>query len=289
MNTNKPEGNVQTDNRYHFNVGSYKCIAIRDDSEEFPLTDITADVPVEEVARAVEELGHPTAGWRVDYNHLLIVTGRERVLVDTGWGRGTWPRKGRLLQNLQAEGIAPADIDWIATTHWDLDHIGGTIDIQEGKAVFPNARYAMWRTAWEFWSNTDWSEWSEATTAVGTRILQLPPERIELVEPETEFLPGFRFVPATGHRPDHTTLTISSDGEHLVHAADTLIHPLLIVHPDWTWPYHSAPEQAASDQRRILEWAEDHNALIFATHFPFPGLCRVRSEAGRWHWQPVVA
>jgi glyoxylase-like metal-dependent hydrolase (beta-lactamase superfamily II) len=81
---------------------------------------------------------------------LFINTGRNRVLVDTGGGAGSVPSGGKLLQNLQAEGIEHMDIDVVILTHGHPDHIGGNTNAK-GKPAFPNARYVMWKDEWDFW------------------------------------------------------------------------------------------------------------------------------------------
>jgi glyoxylase-like metal-dependent hydrolase (beta-lactamase superfamily II) len=263
------EVNMNTD-CFQFNLGAFECIAIKDDCEAHPLSDLTTDVPEKQLAQVLREHGYPPEGWNIDFNCLLINTGEHRVLVDAGWGRGTTRRDGKLLQNLQAQAITPKDIDVIVITHSDRDHTGGLI-YAEGDLVFANARHIMRRGGWEAWSETDWAKESEDMVAFHRKVLDCLQGRIELVEPETEFLPGFQIIPAVGHRPDHSVLSVSSAGKRLLHLADAIIHPIMIEH-EWRWPDHSLPEWAMNDRQQLLERASDQNALVFGSHFPFPGL-----------------
>ncbi len=73
--------------------------------------------------------------WINLYICLAVNTGEHRVLVDTG-ADALGPNTGRLLQNMQAEGIAPGDIDTVILTHGHPDHIGGDTDA-EGNQLFP--------------------------------------------------------------------------------------------------------------------------------------------------------
>ena len=75
------------------------------------------------------------------------------MLVDTG-ADGLDPNTGRLLQNLEAEGIAPEDIDMVILTHCHPDHIGGNT-LDDGKLAFPNDRFAMWKDEWDFWTSEE--------------------------------------------------------------------------------------------------------------------------------------
>jgi len=276
---------------YRFKVGTFQCIAVNDATESNPITDLAMNmnVPEEQLAQALAERGFSSTELIVAFNCLFIHTGEHRVLVDTGCGRGMDRLDGKLLQNLQAEGIKPQDIDRIFLTHADGDHIGGLMDT-EGKPVFSNARYSMWKGMWDFWSSeTILARLPEPFAGPLRKTLPVIKDRTEPVEPETEFLPGFRIVPTPGHRPGHASLIISSEGEHLIHLGDAVGHPILIEHPEWRWKFDASPEQAASDRRQLLDRAADQQALVFGAHFPFPGLGHVMRHGEGWRWQPIAA
>ncbi len=277
---------MNTDKCYRFKLGEYECLAILDYVATYPLAELTTDAPEEQVAQALRERGLPFEGVDLGYNNLLIDTGETCVLVDTGCGYGLFEKRGHLLEHLQAGGISPTDIEWIIFTHCDMDHAGGVLDA-DGSPVFPNAQYVMWKTAWEIWQADDWSEYPEEFSGWRQRVTQLLRERGVWAEIETEFLPGFQLVQSTGHRPHHTVLTISSAGERLLHLADAIVHSILIDHVDWSWTGHAAPKQVREDKLRLLAWAADRDALVFASHFPFPALGRVIRREEGWQWQTI--
>ena len=73
-------------------------------------------------------------------NSLLIRTGKQTVLVETGMGNKLSERMikfygqpAKLLANLSATGIAPADIDIVINTHLHFDHCGWNT-VQIGRA-----------------------------------------------------------------------------------------------------------------------------------------------------------
>src|SRR5258708_15103158 len=63
-------------------------------------------------------------------NPLVVDTGRERILVDTGFGEKIGPPFGSfpgLEENLRRAGITLESIDLVVISHCHLDHIGGFV------------------------------------------------------------------------------------------------------------------------------------------------------------------
>ena len=100
---------------------------------------------VEATGFAVDDRNYVTAG----LNSLLIRTGKQTVLVETGMGNKLSDRMikfygqpAKLLDNLSAAGVAPDDIDIVINTHLHFDHCGwNTVREKTGKVVptFPRA------------------------------------------------------------------------------------------------------------------------------------------------------
>jgi glyoxylase-like metal-dependent hydrolase (beta-lactamase superfamily II) len=111
--------------------------------------------------------------------------------------------------------------------------------------------------------------------------------RVEVAGIESDFMPGFRIIPAIGLRPGHAALFIASQGEQLIHLADTMPHPILIDHQEWRWPYHSFPEEASKNKMQLLDVAAKTDALVFGSHFPFLGLGIIPLEKENYRWKPI--
>lgn len=229
--------------------------------------------------------------WTSSYNCLLVNTGEHRVLVDTG-ADGLAPNTGRLIQNLQAEGIALEDIDMVILTHCHPDHIGGNT-LDEGKLAFPNARYAMWKDEWGFWTSEEAEEKldehiREVLLGVARKNLRPIQDRLDLIEREREILPGSQAIAAPGHTPGHMALAISSGGEQLLYISDTVLHPIHLEQPEWCAAVDFAPDQVVATRRCILNRAAAEKALVLAFHFPFPGLGHIVQKGEAWQWQPIA-
>lgn len=93
-------------------------------------------------------------------NSLLIRTGKQTVLVETGMGnklsermRKFYGQPAKLLDNLAAGGIAPEDVDVVINTHLHFDHCGwNTVRDKNGKIVptFPRAKYYAPEGEWQY-------------------------------------------------------------------------------------------------------------------------------------------
>src|SRR5580698_8088190 len=92
---------------------------------------------VEGAGFAVDDRNYVTAG----LNSLLIRTGKQTVLVETGMGNKLSSRMAkfygqpaRLLENLAAGEVAPEDVDIVINSHLHFDHCGwNTVRAANGK------------------------------------------------------------------------------------------------------------------------------------------------------------
>jgi glyoxylase-like metal-dependent hydrolase (beta-lactamase superfamily II) len=248
---------------FEFNIGRFQCMAIRDGDAN---------------------------DW--DRNILLINTGQQRVLVDTGNGRDLTPQ-GFLLERLRALHISPTEIDVVILSHADWDHIGGTVD-ENANVAFPQARYVLARAEWDFWSskperlrpNTDYDE---AVRRYGRqipalRLAQLQ-QKLDLIDAEAEIVPGIRSIEAPGHTPGYTVISVTSDHEQLLFIGDLLYDPHDIENPDWYSVFDFDPARVVETRRRVFEHAERERSLLMAYHLPFPGLGYVSQHGSGWRWQ----
>jgi len=105
---------------------------------------------------AADDKNYFTAG----LNSLLIRTGKQTVLVETGMGNKLpdrmvkfYGQPARLLENLAAGGIAPEDVDIVINSHLHFDHCGwNTVRDQNGRfvATFPRAHYYAPEGEWQY-------------------------------------------------------------------------------------------------------------------------------------------
>jgi glyoxylase-like metal-dependent hydrolase (beta-lactamase superfamily II) len=285
---------------YRFKVGNYECMAVSDGGFTYappnfppPGPFLFANAPPVRLAQALRRYDLTPEKWQAwtsDYTCLLVNTGRNLVLIDTGAG-SLAPSTGKLVPNLRAAGVMTGDIDTVINTHAHPDHLGGNTS-EDGKPAFPSARYYLWKGEWDFWTSGEAERKLDAHSRpvlMGFANRNLLPirDRLELVGHEADIVPGIRAVAAPGHTPGHMALVVSSQNEQLLCVSDAVLHPVHLEKVEWRSVFDLSPELLGDTRRRLLEEAAAGNMLVMAFHFPFPGLGKVIKVGNAWKWRPA--
>lgn len=279
---------------YTFIVGDFKCVSISDgtqpiDAEMLP-TFFAGSTPAE-LSEALRRHNMSAERYDLPCNPLLIDSGRERVLIDSGGGSVFHAHLGKVVPGLAAAGYQPGDIDVIVLTHGHLDHVCGGLD-RRGDMVFPNARQVMARGEWEYWTEeTDASAMGErfiADVQFTQDCLRALSAQVQLIEPGDEVSPGIRTIATPGHTRDHISVSVASGEDRLICAADTMDHPIHIERTNWHPDWDLLPSEGMRSRRMLLRRAAEEQALLHAFHFPFPGLGYVREAGEGWRFEPVA-
>ena len=281
---------------FRFQVGSFSCIAIKDDAPRYPLGMFLTNLAKERYEPGLLQRGEDPEYIDLPYTCLFIDTGRERLLVDTGIGvDSSRPTQGKLLPLLRAEGIEPREIGTVILSHGHPDHVGGSLN-EAGQPAFPNARYVMFRKEWDFWMSypslaelpVDES-FKKSMLASAQKNLPGVQAQLDLVEPDAEIVPGITAIAAFGHSPGQMALDISSAEQRLLFVADAIVHPLHLEYPETIGMTDHQPSQMVETRIRLMEKAAREGSLVSTSHFAFPGLGRVVPKGESWQWQSMPA
>jgi len=282
---------------YRFAIGEIEAIVISDGGLSFqPIQPTWApEASKEELEGMLRSAFLPTERLSLGVNTLLLKTGGELVLVDTGAGNLFGPNLGKMAERLAVAGVQPAQVTAVVISHAHGDHFGGLLD-GAGKPVFPNATYFASKTEVDYWTGPDPdmsklrvpAENKKVFAANAKRYLEAIMARLTPVSAGQKILPGVEVLSAPGHTPGHIAMLVSSGKEALLNAADTVHHHVLMfAHPEWTSYFDSDPKMAAETRRKILDRAAADGLRVLGYHLPFPGIGHVRTaKGGAFEWVP---
>ncbi len=211
---------------------------------------------------------------------LLVETGREVVLVDTGlgnkedekfqeiYGIRNAGRPTRLEDSLREAGVEPEDVDLIICTHLHFDHAGGSTTLCDDGAIRPSfsrARHLVRRGEWEFAHEVN--ERVRASYLPESFAPLAEAGVLEFVDEDVEVVPGITAVRTPGHTPYHQSVIVRAGGHTVFYPADlapTSAHLRL----PWIMGYDVEPLVTLESKRTWLTRAGAEHWHIVLCHDP---------------------
>jgi len=223
---------------------------------------------------------------QLDTNCLLVRTGDELVLVDTGNGskmgekeRGIFDLAAGdpLLQNLAQRGVRPEAVTVVLLTHLHMDHAGGASRVSGDLVVpsFPNAEVVVQRQEWEDALHNH-SHMRTSYRLENLRPLQ-ESGRLRLLDGDAEVAPGVSVQVTGGHTRAHQAVFVRGGGQTLFYPADicpTAAH----LRPAYNMGYDMAPYETMTVKAELLDRAVREEWLVVFDHDPSAGPVRVVRE-----------
>ena len=225
----------------------------------------------------------------------LVRTPRQTILVDTCCGNGRDRGEGNrfhqlntpYLDNLAAAGVRPEEVDIVFCTHLHGDHVGWNVQQVDGRWVptFPNARYLMGRTEYEFWreavprgigsygTRAAFDDSVMPIVAAGLAVL------VDTDRGSVHELDGSMVLEnLPGHTPGQAGLHIRSPQGDILISGDAIHHPVQVANPAWhSWADVDSDASTAT-RRGMIERYGDTDTVILTAHFRAPTAGRIVSH-----------
>ncbi len=280
---------------YRFKVGDFEATIVSDGPLNLgPLkADIFKGISKEEMVQIFAANFLPTENAELDQNALVINTGRNLVLFDTGAGKGLkafGSNAGRLLANLAAAGIDAKQIDAVVVTHAHPDHCFGLMT-ERGARIFPRARIFMSEADFDFWTSEANAANDVLKQMIGGARKQLLPNRsrITFVKDGQDVVPGIQAIATPGHTVGHTRFLIASGKRSLCNIGDIAHHHIISTErPRAEFAFDTDGKQAVASRLRLFDMLAAERIPMVAYHFPWPGLGYLARQGDAYRYHPAA-
>jgi glyoxylase-like metal-dependent hydrolase (beta-lactamase superfamily II) len=208
-------------------------------------------------------------------NSLLIRTGEQNVLVETGMGNKLSERMvkfygqpAELLANLAAEGAYPDDVDIVINSHLHFDHCGwNTVRDDDDKIVptFPRAKYYAPEGEWQYARHP--SE-RDAISYIPDNFDPLVKSgQMTLLKGGEEIVPGISVKAFPGHTAAMQAVMVQSGGKTACYISD-LIPTVAHIDVLWGMSFDLYPLQTVESKKNYYARSIPEKWLTVFTHDP---------------------
>lgn len=275
-------------------MGAMEIIAINDGAFRRPLgAEFVTNAPIEKVKALLVSQNLPSEYIDIPFTPFLVVSGKQRLLFDTGFADNGPPTAGKFLTNLAAAGFKPEDITDVVISHFHGDHING-LRFKNGNLVYPNAKVHVPAPEHAFWTDEKNIKGAPdamkgAFAAVQRVFGGMSATQLHRFEPGRDIAPGITSVEAFGHTPGHTLFTMKSQGKSFAYVADLTNVPALFArNPDWAVVFDMNAEMARQTRRKIFDMIVNEKMIAGGFHFPFPAMGTIVKEGMGYQFKPIA-
>jgi len=232
-----------------------------------------------------DERNYVTSG----LNSLLIRTGKQTVLVETGMGNKLSERMikfygqpAKLLDHLAAGGVAPEDVDVVINSHLHFDHCGwNTVRGKNGKVVptFPRAKYYAPEGEWQYARRP--SERDAISYIPDNYDPLVTSGQMTLLKGGEEIVPGISVEVFPGHTAHMMGVLVRSQQQTACYISD-LIPTTAHIDIAWGMGFDLYPLDTIESKKRYYARSIPEKWLTVFTHDPkIPWAYVEKDESGK--------
>jgi glyoxylase-like metal-dependent hydrolase (beta-lactamase superfamily II) len=210
----------------------------------------------------------------VGLNSVVVRTGQHTVLIETGIGNKLPERlikifgqPAKLLDNLNAAGISPEDIDIVINSHLHFDHCGWNTTLRDGKIVptFPKAKYYAPEGEWQH------GRLQLERDAISYMSENYDPliktGRMELLQGDQQIVPGISVRVFPGHTLHMQAVIVESGRQTACYISD-LIPTSAHIDLTWVMAFDLLPLRTIESRKRYYAQSIPEKWLTMFTHDP---------------------
>lgn len=205
-------------------------------------------------------------------NSLIVRTGSQTVLIETGIGNklsdkmiGIYGQPAQLLDNLQAAGIPPDEIDVVINTHLHFDHCGWNTVRHGDKvtATFPRAKYYVQEGEWQYAQNP--SERDTISYLSHNYDPLVESGQMQLLSGDQRLAPGISVKVFPGHTRHMQAVILESGGKTACYISD-LIPTTAHIPVAWGMGFDLYPLEVIENRKQYYSRAIPEKWLTVFTH-----------------------
>jgi len=279
-----PQIGKQAPSFYRYKVGDTEVSVVSDGVIRMKLPPtFVANASADDVKKALEASFVDTELFNNTYTPIVVNTGKNLVVIDTGFGEAgietTKGSAGNFINNIAAAGIDPKNVDTVIISHFHGDHVNGLLR-KDNSAAFPNAAIKVPAQEHKYWMDD-----GEMSKAAGNQRLEglfknnrrifgnaEIAKRVQPYEAGKEIVPGITAVATNGHSVGHHSQVVSSGNKSLFVQGDVTHVPYLFArNPGWHLMFDQDPQAAEATRRKVYDMLAAEKMMVQGFHYPFPG------------------
>jgi len=224
---------------------------------------------------------------------ILVRTGRENVLIETGVGDKYDAKfadiygvgyETSLLDDLRRHGVGPDAIDVVINSHLHFDHCGWNTRREGDREVptFSRARYYIQRGEWEHAlapTERDRASYIES-------YFRAAEGQTTFLEGDQEILPGIRVQVVPGHTRDLQAVWVESRGERACFVSDLVPTSAHLPYP-WIMAFDLYPLETLASKKRLIPELVGDNVIVVFPHDASMPWARLGNREGKIVAVPV--